>query len=1355
MKNRIYLLIIGLLFLSGGSMAQNYTLQRLGMEDGLSNNYVVDITQDKQGCIWVATESGLNRFDGNLFTVYKKNNSKICSNELNTLLYNKEDNTIWIGSQRDGLSVFDCATQQFRNDPFQKQIISSDITQLLPASDGGIWITHYHLGVDHYNPKTQKLTAYSDKEISGMKGPNWCSTDDGNGNLFIGHAFDGLSIIDLKKRTARNFVHDPQNPKSLPGNEVRYIHIDHLKNIWIGTNGGLALFNPHKQEFITFRHNPANPNSLISNNVFCIKEMKDETLWVCADMGGISILDLQNTTFMDPATAQFRNITVTNDNHGLSSANPRCLFQDFFGNIWIGNYRGGLDFISNTQPTFQTLPYAIERYGKQSDKQVWGICLDNQQQVWVGGENETAVFHGNKPVETINISPYSSKQHTHINLIRRDKKGMLWFGLYNDGVLKLNPQNKKVERIRFNADEDVRAFYEDDNGKMWIGTETGIRSYFDDETNTENDINNQLPDQMVHSILRDRQGKLWVGSFGQGLCVFDRNDKRIHHFVVNNGFCSNAINHLFMDTQGGIWAATRNGLAYFKNSSLPAEYEIYADKEGLEDTHVRAIQEDKDANIWISTNSGISRWHKQKYRFSNYNHHDGTPLGDFMDGSACIADDGTIYFGSQNGVCYFTPRQLTEEHKVTPVQIIECKGFNQQTEGREEEYFISATNERIELPYDHNSFSISFTVPDYSQSQQAEYSYMMEGLESAWYSVAGEKQVTFRNLPPGYYTFKVKARLRNQEWDEAHISTMNIRIEPPLWLTWYAKLLYVTLFCFALYALLRFYKRRLDLESSLELEKKKGQNEQDLNNERLRFYTNITHELRTPLTLILGPLEDLLHDGNLPSFYRRKINIIHGSAVRLLNLINQILDFRKAETQNHKLTISRSDLASLVTEIGLRYKELNQNDKLAICIHIETAETQLYFDISVMTTILNNLLSNAVKYTPEGEIKLVLRSISEEDIRYAEIEVSDTGYGIEMEALPHIFDRYYQADGKHQASGSGIGLALVKSLANLHEGLLHVESTPGKGTAFTFRLLMENNYPNSLHKEDKAKEEKLVKEEKEEEERADKRPIVLVVEDNDDIREYICSSFSEDYRMLSAGNGEEGLALAKSHIPNVIVSDIMMPIMDGIELCRAVKEDICTSHIPVILLTAKDSIQDKEEGYESGADSYLTKPFSAKLLNSRIHNLLEMRKRLARQIQHSEVPVSAKNNAGTETAKLSKLDNEFLEKVTQVVKENIDMEKMDVAFIADKMSMSHSTLYRKTKGLTDMSINEFVRKIKIRHSAHLLSEEGYNVSEAAFMTGFYNRGYFRQCFKEEFGVTPSDYVKQIKGDDAVEEEDLP
>ncbi|WP_044533295.1 hybrid sensor histidine kinase/response regulator transcription factor, partial [Bacteroides intestinalis] len=851
-----------------------------------------------------------------------------------------------------------------------------------------------------------------------------------------------------------------------------------------------------------------------------------------------------------------------------------------------------------------------------------------------------------------------------------------------------------------------------------------------------------LPDKSVYGILRDRQGKLWIGTYGGGIAIFDSNNKTVAKLNTSTNFCSNAINHLHMDNQGGIWIATRNGIGYIKDTSHPGEFELYGYKQGLEDTFVRTIQEDASGNIWLSTNDGISRWNKQKQNFDNYDYRDGIPMGNFIEGSACRTEDGTLYFGSLNGVCYFNPENLITERQVAPVQIIECKGLDNQIESRSGETLILASNGNIKLPYDRNSFRIYFSVPDYSQSQQVEYAYLMEGLENTWTNTLGENQVTFRNISPGEYTFKVKARLRNQEWDDTHIATITIHIYPPLWLTWYAKIFYILLILLCVFFWFRFYKRKLLLESSLELEKKKSQNEQELNNERLRFYTNITHELRTPLTLILGPLEDLVNDPHIPTFYSNKIKVIHSSAIRLLNLINQILEFRKTETQNRKLTVSKGNLGNLVTETGLRYKELNRNGKITFQINIDTRETKLYFDTDIISTILNNLLSNAIKYTPEGEIRLIMRSIVEEENKYTEIAVSDTGYGIDAESLPHIFDRYYQAKGKHQASGTGIGLALVKSLADLHEGTLQVESEIGKGTTFTLRLLAENTYPNALHKEEKM-EKKLIEPEKSEEEdkeEADVRPMLLIVEDNDDIREYIVSSFSNNYRIITATNGKEGLEQAQKHIPDIIISDIMMPVMDGIELCKRVKEDICTSHIPVILLTAKDSIQDKEEGYESGADSYLTKPFSAKLLNSRIHNLLESRRKLALLIANRTKEL--KPEQPQEPIKLSRLDEEFLARFTSIVEENVDIDKLDMSFMMDKMNMSHSTLYRKIKGLTGISGNEFIRKIRLKNSLRLLMEEGLNISEAAYASGFNDLGYFRACFKEEYGMAPSEYIKQ-------------
>ena len=628
---------------------------------------------------------------------------------------------------------------------------------------------------------------------------------------------------------------------------------------------------------------------------------------------------------------------------------------------------------------------------------------------------------------------------------------------------------------------------------------------------------------------------------------------------------------------------------------------------------------------------------------------------------------------------------------------------------------------------------------------------MLKRLENSWYTINEQNSVTFRNIPPGKYEFLVKARLHNQDWSE-DTTSLRIHINPPLWLTWWAKLIYILITISIIYTIIHAYKKKIDLESLYTLEKKNHEQEQELNQERLRFYTNITHELRTPLTLILGPLEDMQKDTSLPTRQAQKLSVIHQSALRLLNLINQILEFRKTETQNKKLCVCKSNIAPLVHEIGLKYKELNQKKAIDFQIQIEKEEMLLFFDKEIITIILDNLISNAIKYTEQGKITLSLYPTTRNGVTYTEIKVSDTGYGISAEALPHVFDRYYQESGKHQASGTGIGLALVRNLVELHEGEIRVESIQNEGSTFYISLLTDNIYPNALHGDStKQTEEEMISEAVPEDsqntEPETSKPILLIVEDNEDIQKYIAESFSDSFEVITGSNGEEGKQQALNRIPDIIVSDIMMPVMDGITLCRQLKEDVRTSHIPVILLTAKDSLQDKEEGYEVGADSYLTKPFSASLLRSRINNLLDSRKKLIAQFQQTGTSHNPNSHLDEKrsiiTEALSKLDNEFIEKITQLVEDNLSSEKIDITYLSDKMCMSGSTLYRKMKALTGLSTNEYIRKVKMQNAERLLLEGKYNISEIAYKIGMNSTGYFRQCFKDEFGVSPSDYLKQF------------
>lgn len=1329
----------------------NKNIKNLNVKDGLSSNYILDLAEDKQGCIWISTEYELNKFDGKKFTVFKKNSLEKNDNEHNTLLSVPEKNSLWIGTKRDGISIFNINDKSFKTLDTTNGLTTNDVIKLVRAIDGGIWITHYNHGIDYYDINTEKISkSLNTSNVQNFKGRLCTICDDGKGNLYVGHEDNGMSIINLKKMSCRNYTHNSENNNSIPGNSVKAIYIDKAERVWVGTNDGLALFNPTTEEFITFKHIPNNPNSILSNKICNITQTKDGRIWICSRMGGVSVLDMQENSFTDIQNVKFHNYTASQEN-GISSPNAQTVLEDKYGNIWIANYRGGIDFISYEEEKFKILPYKFKYKDSYRYKQVWGIYANYKGEIVLGGEDEIAIFKDNEIVKTIEINQDDVLRNTHINTIHKMKDGNVLLGTYLSGVLLYDVTSKTYSNISKGYDNiDVRCFFEE-NGKIWIGSESGIFSYTNNNIQKEDIINNQISNYKIHDIKRDKDGRLWVGTYGEGIYIFNNENKLIGNITTENGLFSNYISTIFKDKNNSLWIGSKNGLIYIEDTDKQGDIVIYTERDGIKNGNVRAITEGCDGNIWFSTNAGISTLDKETGKIKNYNFNDGVPRGDFMDGSVCNDKAGNLYFGSQNGVCYFNPMSIKDDDTISPIEFTGCLSFLDSPSPDQREEIIPINNNKISLKYNENNFRINFNITNYTQSNQVEYIYMMEGIKDAWYNTEGDNQVTFRNLPYGNYKFRVNARLRNQSWNKSDIATLDIAINPPLWLTWYAKLLYTIIICIAAFYLIRVYKHKLELESKLKLEHNLYENEQKLNAERLRFYTNITHELRTPLTLIIGPLEDLLSDKSLSVKHSNKISIIYDSANRLLSLINQILEFRKTETQNRKLTVIKGNIAKLVQEIGFSFKELNQNNNIQIDIKINIDNKIIFFDPDMITTIINNLMSNAIKYTPQGKIILSLDETEKNGIKYTQICVEDTGVGISAEALPHIFERYYQAKEKHQASGTGIGLALVKSLTDLHEGEIYVESEVNAGSKFVFSILSENTYPNAIHKENfKKSKEVEVKNLSPSNEDDDSKPILLIVEDNNEIREYIKCSFEDLYEVLTASNGKEGWEIAKSRIPSIIITDVMMPIMDGLSLCKKVKEDMRTSHIPVIMLTAKDSIQDKEDGYAAGADSFLTKPFSARLLHKRIENLLDARKKLAGMVATRTVSSIGSdtqedlNDLANSSQILNKLDKEFLDKVNSIIEENLNLEKMDVAFIADKMCMSHSTLYRKIKGLTDMSVNEFVKKIKMKKSIEFLATGEYNLTEVADMTGFSSVAYFRQCFKDEYGMAPTEYLKQQK-----------
>lgn len=1322
--------------------------KNLGLKEGLSNGFVNDMIIDGQGFIWAATESGLTRIAGTKCTIFKNNNSNIDNDGIVGLYYNKESNSIWILFKNGHIDVFDCKTQQFIH--FTQKIPKKSVADIKGAADGGIWIAYYDGTIQHYTPKNQKFSTISNKRLPNIKNGIRSITDDGNDHLYIGLRIEGLYVYNLRTQKTKYFRHNPNDPQSLPGDNVRSIYIDHAKNIWVGTNLGLGLLDPFTGKFKVFKHIANNPASLAGDNIHQIIEMNDRTLWIASDIGGISVLDLN--LYKNPLTEELKFSQITKENSGLSSNNNRRIIQDSFGNIWIANYSMGIDFIAKSAASINTLQYM----GKALEE-VTGLYCDHQGNLWIGRDNLMSLYQNGKLMQTWNFSSYLSNSSSSIYVFEEDKKGNIWCGTSDNGVLKFNPHTHSFTRINYAHNLDVHALCENAQGKMWVGTEAGIFSVENDKINKEQELNRQMGNNptIIYSIKEDNYGQIWIGTLDRGVFVFSKQMKLIVHLTEKNLLATNSINHIIKDADGGIWMATMRGLAYVQNPLQPGAIKNYDERYGIKDSHIRAISQDKQGNIWVSMFSGIACLNIHKQRFYNYDYESGIPTSNFVEASAVTTPDGTIYFGSPGGICFFNPQQLTEPKAVSPIQIINCERVGKLSD-QFASRLISPNNEGIIcLSHDDNTFKINFTIKDFSQEGNVEYSYMMKGLDDQWYETEGDNEVTFRNLKPGDYTFIIRAKLKNQDWEDASTAEMKVVVNPPLWLTWWAKLCYVLLIMGILGYFFRSYQKQLLLRNSLVQEKWESKQRQQVNEERLRFFTNITHELRTPLTLILGPLEDLMEDKEIAERVHHKIGCIHASAERLLNLINDILEFRKTQTQNRKLTVAKANLGALVREIGVRFKDLNQNSRLNIRLNIQTGVPELYFDSEVINTVINNLMSNAIKYTPEGSITLSLTMPEDNTIAIA---VEDTGYGIDKDALPHICDRYYQENGNHQASGTGIGLALVKSLATLHQAELTVESEKGRGSKFTFSLKADRTYPEALHKDDN--QDLATAENAEENETTSKeptediRPLLLIVEDNADIRLYIEESLHEDYRIIQACNGREGMEQAFSKVPDIIVSDIMMPEMDGIKMTHILKEDIRTSHIPIILLTAKTSINDQEEGYDSGADSYLTKPFSAKLLHSRIRNILSGRRRLADYIvqknisqfetsadeqQTSQKATEEKEDAMT--CQISNLDKKFLEKLNKLIENHISTDDLDMAFMTDKMAMSHSTFYRKVKALTGMSANEYIKKAKLRHSMTLLKKGEYSIAEVAILAGFNNLGNFRESFKREFGKSPSEILK--------------
>ena len=1323
--------------------AQQITTENLLVKDGISSNYVRDIAQDKSGFLWMATDYGLNRFDGkNIKTFLKEENNtqqQINSNDICKIAVDTLRNWVWIANYREGINVFDCLTEEIRSFVHQTgndaSLVSNIINDIQMAADGSVWIAT-DKGVDQYLPDTQEFIHYNSHTVPHFPtGRVKCIAVGDDGLLYIGFIHNGFSLFNPTDRTIKNYTHADNDRNSLPHNIVHDIYVETPSRIWMATDAGVSLFNPFKEQFINTKDlKEIHPS--MRQSVWSIYKSSDGQFWI-GTSSDLCYFHAHEADAILAGQQDVRHTFIRDLLYGIQNPSVYCTFEDSFHNIWIGSNGAGCSFISSKPSRFhhwriELIPGVTNGL---NDKEIQTICIDRHNNIWMGTDGGGI----NVNVQGANRIRYMPQSDLPIlcnayqtSLV--DSNGDIWFGCYN-GINIYRSGQARWEIIRSCLPTSlVKALYEDSRHRVWIASDNGIETYrLSDGKQEVIDVGEEHPATHTCKCFVESTDKtIWMGTEYQGIYRYNPDSRQMEQ-IDHPQLATSTVHQLFKDSKNRIWAATSDGL-FLMTGEFPCQITRYSVKDGMASNAIKAIAEDYWGNIWISTQVGISSFVEEGQRFNNYDYRDGALYGNYMPHSVARAADGTIYFGSINGVCYFNPADMTSPIQLPPVRFTDFSVHSKKLE--QKDTHIPIGKQDIALSYQEDIFTVSFNILDKSLQDRVEYAYQMEGLNNEWINIGTQNQVSFRNIPFKTYKLHVKARYHNQQWQPAY-STLTIRIIPPFWLTIWAKLTYILAFVGILIAIFRSYKRRLILQSTLALEKEKTKKQQELNEERLIFYTNITHELRTPLTLILGPLEDLESDPDIQEKHHKKISLIHKSTIRLLNLVTQILEFRKTETQNKRLCVREEDMAAVIQEIGMRYVEISKKKGIAYHVRIETESTTVLLDKEVIRMIADNLLSNAFKYTHEGSISLTLRTRTIDQIEYTEFEVADTGIGIEESALSHIFERYYRSSPRQTASGVGIGLALVKNLVQLHEGIIEVKSQPGIGSQFCVRLVTHNNYPNAIH---------ITQSPKEMDDPHINRCIILLVEDDVDIRNYMAEALMESYEVVVADDGEQAFQKAQEVIPDVIISDVMMPVMDGIRLCKLVKSTLSTSHIPVILLTAKDSLQDKEAGYDAGADSYVTKPFSVSLLKSRISNLLAARKKMASQLQ-TTMPLKR----SIMLASHDKANQEFLGRLTTLIEQQLADEKIDMTTVAQHFSMSYSSLYRKVKAITGTSAGEFVRKVRIQKAEQLLLSGQYNISEITHLVGLNSVSHFRECFKEEYGLSPSEYLRKLKENGSIQD----
>ncbi|MES2776433.1 MAG: two-component regulator propeller domain-containing protein [Bacteroidota bacterium] len=1373
LRNSYRLLILGMLCWHTIGFAQQPKLKfkRISIEQGLSNSTIETIYQDSRGFIWFGTRDGLNRYDGNQVTVYRydaKDSNSISDNFIRCI-YEDRNHALWIGTI-NGLNRFNTATNTFTRYKQSREnagsLSNNFVTSVLQDAKGDLWVGTQGGGINLFLPAKNAFAHFRHgegkaKTLSSDR-VNYLM-EDSRSNLWVA-TDNGLNLFNREARSFKLFSGENGSGQQ----NIRIIKEDPMGNLWLGTeDNGLVVFNYKDTVFKYYQHHQQDPNSLASNQVRTILVDKNRDIWIGAINGG---LDLFN-----PATGGFFHYQNEPDNaFSLSQRTVSALYQDNQDNMWVGTHRGGVNIYSPNTGKFSL--YRQEAFiNSLSYNDVKAFCEDKNGNIWIGTDGGGLDMY-DRNTHNFTHFKYSafdanSLSSNEVLVVTEDSEGNLWIATWGGGVSVYNRGTGKFTRYLHSPSNPnaissnyVQKVFEDSKKNLWVATYYGGLNRFDKKTKTFSrvggDMANRIQGNNIVSISEDRQGNLWLGTDDGGLnCYNAATGKCTHYF--NTAEKMPDLRVIFFDSKNRLWIG-QNGLYLF--DSAKNQFNLFTDVASLNTAFIKGIAEDDQGNFWISTSGGLTRFNPQSFSFKKYNPADGLQGLEFEANAYLKTRDGQMFFGGVNGFNAFYPENIKTNSFIPPVYITDFNLFNKKVQpGAEDgllENDISLSNE-INLSYQQSTFSFGFAALNYTALENNQYAYKLEPWDKDWNDAGSDRKASYTNVAPGHYTFRVKASNNDGIWNEKG-AAIKVTIRPPFWNTWWFRTLAAIIIISGLVWFYRF-KRRLERQK-LEEEKK-----DEIHQVQLQFFTNISHEFRTPLSLILGPLEQLQKE-DPQSGFTHYYQVMYRNANRLMNLINELMDFRKAESGVLKLHVMPGNLQLFLQEISEEFSELALQRKIQFSVAVSEAINDPWFDRQVLEKIVINLLSNAFKYSgdkativvevldtmehfkPNFANELVLKN-GYQAKKTIYLRVADTGIGISKESIVHLFERYYKITETHL--GSGIGLAFVKSLATLHKGDIYVYSEREKGTEIIIAI--------PVHKEDYTKEEKWVKSHPEGGARLESihakyehldttatedveteipetetvgRPHVLIVDDNKELRTFLKESLQHQYQIIEAADGFEGIAMAKEHYPDIIISDVMMPGMDGIEFCKRIKEDIETSHIPFVMLTAKDALESRIEGTASGADFYFSKPLSMELLNLTLRNTLQQKQKL-KDHYFTDQHADAKDLVH------STKDKAFLDELITIIEAQLTNPDMDVDYICTRIGMSKTSLYQKIKKLTGQSIGEFIRTVRFKKAVQIMTHEDVSLSEVMYSVGIQTQSYFTKAFKKEFGKTPSQFLKDL------------